>query len=132
MQVYSRMNSLQKMSACRRRPKNRYFLMRVLITQFAIHFRYSFYEVYSDPFHAIESFGSLVTFGFKKRIQNAGTSTSDRDIKLTPLNYNNNTRRVKSNWFWTCAHHLVQRKGRGFIEWVYKGKKKIHPKVLQV
>ena len=42
---------------------------------------------YSDPFHAIESFGSLVSFGFKKRVQNAGTSTSDRDIKLTPLNY---------------------------------------------
>ena len=66
-------------------PKNWHFLMLVFITQFA-----STLDItpmtYSDPFHAIESFGSLVSFGFKKRVQNAGTSTSDRDIKLTPLN----------------------------------------------
>ena len=59
--------------------------MLVFITQFA-----STLDItpmrHSDPFHAIESFGSLVSFGFKKRVQNAGTSTSDRDIKLTPLN----------------------------------------------
>ena len=66
-------------------PKNWHFLMLVFITQFA-----STLDItpmrHSDPFHAIESFGSLVSFGFKKRVQNAGTSTSDRDIKLTPLN----------------------------------------------
>ena len=66
-------------------PKNWHFLMLVFITQFA-----STLDItpmrHSDPFHAIESFGSLVSFGFKKRVQNAGSSTSDRDIKLTPLN----------------------------------------------
>ena len=87
---------------------------------------------YSDPFHAIKSFGSLVSFGLKKRVQNAGTSTSDRDIKLTPLNYNNNTRRVKSNWFWTCAHHFVQRKGREFIQMGLKRKQMIFVHLLEL
>ena len=58
-----------------------------------------------------------------------GKSTSDRDIKLTPLN---NTRRVKSNWFWTCAHHFVQRKGREFIQMGLKRKQMIFVHLLEL